>query len=130
MIRTKSVYSPIDRKRDGLRILATRFRGRYMPVNRYDVWMPNLAPSEALMKSAQGGFITWSQFSSKYRNELREAGPIDKRNRVIKNHGQKFTLRLLQKLGRSQNLTLMCHCDEDQQQCHRHLLKKVLTGKI
>jgi uncharacterized protein YeaO (DUF488 family) len=130
MIRTKSVYSPIDRKRDGLRILATRFRGRYMPVNRYDVWMPNLAPSEALMQSAQGGFITWSQFSRKYQKELRESGSIDKRNRVIKNHGQKFTLRLLQKLGRSQNLTLMCHCDEDQQQCHRHLLKKVLTGKI
>jgi uncharacterized protein YeaO (DUF488 family) len=130
MIRTKSVYSPIDRKRDGLRILATRFRGRYMRVNRYDVWMPNLAPSEGLMKSAFAGRITWSQFSSKYRKELREAGPIDKRNRVIKNHGQKFTLRLLQKLGRSQNVTLMCHCDPDQQHCHRHLLKKVLTGKI
>jgi uncharacterized protein YeaO (DUF488 family) len=130
MIRTKSVYSPIDRKRDGLRILATRFRGRYMPVNRYDVWMPNLAPSEGLMRGAQAGLITWSQFSRKYRNELREAGSIDKRNRVIKNHGQKFTLRLLQRLRRSQNVTLMCHCDEDQQQCHRHLLKKVLTTKI
>lgn len=130
MIRKKSVYSPIDRKRDGLPILATRFRGRYMPVNRYDVWMPNLAPSEALMRSAQGGLITWTQFSRKYQKELREIGNIDKRNRVIKNHGQKFTLRLLQKLGRSQNVTLMCHCDEDQQQCHRHLLKKVLAKKI
>ena len=130
MIRTKSVYSPIDRKRDGLRILATRIRGRYMPVNRYDVWMPNLAPSEALIKSAQSGLITWDQFSRKYRQELRETGTIDKRNRVIKNHGQKFTLRLLQRIGRSQNVTLMCHCDEDQQQCHRHLLKKVLTTKL
>lgn len=113
MIRTKSVYSPIDRKRDGLRILATRFCGRYMPVNPYDVWMPNLAPSEGLMRSAQAGLITWSQFSRKYRNELRAAGSIDKRNRVIKNHGQKFTLRLLQRFGRSQTVTLMCHCDED-----------------
>jgi uncharacterized protein YeaO (DUF488 family) len=85
-----------------------------MPVNRYDVWMPNLAPSEALMRSAQGGLITWSQFSRKYQKELRETGSIDKRNRVIKNHGQKFTLRLLQKLGGSQNVTLMCHCGEDQ----------------
>jgi uncharacterized protein YeaO (DUF488 family) len=101
-----------------------------MRAYRYDVWMANLAPSEGLLKSISAGHITWSQFSSKYRNELREAGSIDKRNRVIKNHGQKFTLRLLQKLGRSQNLTLMCHCDEDQQQCHRHLLKKELTGKI
>ena len=130
MIRTKSVHSPIDRKHDGLRILAICFRGRYMPVNRYDVWMPNLAPSEALMRSAQAAFITWGQFSRKYRQELREAGSIDKRNRTIKNHGQKFTLRLLRRLGRSQNVTLMCHCDEDQQQCHRHLLKKELSTKI
>jgi len=130
MIRTKSVYSPIDRKRDGLRILATRFRGRYLPANRYDVWMANLAPSEALLKGALEGRLTWGQFGRLYRKELREIGSIDKRNRVIKNHGQKFTLRLLQKLGQSQNLTLMCHCDEDQQQCHRHLLKKVLASKI
>jgi uncharacterized protein YeaO (DUF488 family) len=129
MIRTKSVYSPIDRKRDGLRILATRFRGRYLPASRYDVWMPNLAPSEALLKSVQRGAMTWGQFTRRYPMELQESGGIDKRNHVIKNHGQKFTLRLLQKLGRSQNVTLMCHCDEDQKQCHRHLLRKVLIKK-
>jgi uncharacterized protein YeaO (DUF488 family) len=99
-------------------------------VNRYDVWMPNLAPSEALLKNAHEGLITWSQFSRRYRKELRQIGGIDKHNRLIKNHGQKFTLRLLQKLGRSGNVTLMCHCDEDQQQCYRHLLKKLLTTKI
>jgi uncharacterized protein YeaO (DUF488 family) len=126
MIKTKSVHSPIDRKHDGLRILATRFRGRYMPVSRYDVWMPNLAPSESLMKSR----IAWREFSRRYRNELWKAGGIDKDNCVIKNHGQKFTLRLLQKLARSTNVTLMCHCAEDQQQCHRHLLKKLLAGRL
>jgi uncharacterized protein YeaO (DUF488 family) len=36
----------------------------------------------------------------------------------------------LQALGRSQHVTLMCHCDEDQQRCHIHLLKKVLATKI
>ena len=36
-IRTKSVYSPIDRKNDGLRILATRVRGRALRASRYDV---------------------------------------------------------------------------------------------
>jgi uncharacterized protein YeaO (DUF488 family) len=130
MIRAKSVKSPIDRKRDGLRILATRFRGRYMPTSRYDVWMPNLAPSEALMRAFLEGPVTWTQFSRRYQAELSETGSIDRRNRLIKNHGQKFTLRLLQRLGRSQNITLMCHCDEDQQHCHRHLLRKVLAGKI
>ncbi|SRR5260370_153558 len=130
MIRTKSVYSPIERKKDGLRILATRFRGRGLPVNRYDVWMANLAPSEGLLRSARDGRISWGEFGSRYRRELSEGGSIDKRNRTIKNHGQKFTLRLLQELGRSHDITLMCHCDEDEKRCHRHLLKKVLNAKI
>lgn len=94
MLRTKSVYSPIDRQRDGLRILATRFLGRYMRSSRYHAWMPSLAPSE-------------------YRRELQMNGPIDTRSKTIKNHGRRFTLRLLQRLAKKQNVTIMCHCDED-----------------
>jgi len=58
MLRTKSVHSLIDRKRDGLRLLVTRFQGRYMRRNRFDVWMPSLAPSERLLKRGQSGSIT------------------------------------------------------------------------
>jgi uncharacterized protein YeaO (DUF488 family) len=130
MIRTKSVYSPIDRRKDGMRILATRVRGRGLPSSRYDVWMANLAPSETLLYLGRENLITWSEFSRRYKIELWEGGSIDRRNRNIKNHGQKFTLRLLQTLGRYQNITIMCHCDEDQPNCHRHLLKKELSGKI
>jgi hypothetical protein len=57
MIKTKSVHSPIDPSKDGMRILATRFRGRRMPKTRFDVWMANLAPSEALLKSFQSNKI-------------------------------------------------------------------------
>jgi uncharacterized protein YeaO (DUF488 family) len=130
MIKTKSVYSPIDRREDGLRILATRIRGRGLPTDRYDVWMANLGPSEQLLRDVQSGAITWAEFSRRYRNELTEGGSIDARNRTIKNHGQKFTLRLLQTLGRRDNVTLLCHCSEDATQCHRHLLRKLLARKV
>ena len=126
MIRTKSVWSPIDRKADGLRILATRFRGRGMPSNRYDVWMPSLGPSERLLRDVLGGRVTWARFLREYRRELIMDGPIDQRSRTIKNHGQKFTLRLLARLSRDRNVTVMCHCAEDQQQCHRHELRKAI----
>jgi uncharacterized protein YeaO (DUF488 family) len=129
MIRTKSVHSPIERE-DGLRILATRFQGRYLPANRYDIWMPNLGPSEALLRAGKRNQITWPEFSRRYREELKESLSIDRKNPRIKNHGQKFTLRLLETLGRRQNVTLMCHCDEDEPHCHRHLLKKMLDAKI
>jgi len=128
MIRTKSVASPIEPRKDGLRILATRFRGRGMPTSRYDVWMPNLGPSEQLLRSIQTGKIGWSGFGRSYRKELFEGGTVDRKNRTIKNHGQKFTLRLLQKLAQADTITLLCHCAEEEQHCHRHLLQKVLAG--
>jgi uncharacterized protein YeaO (DUF488 family) len=87
MLTTKSVDSPIDRELDGLRILATRFRGRGMPASRYDVWMPSLGPSERLLKSAQTGKIAWAEFAREYRAELfygwarRRAQPDDQKSR-------------------------------------------------
>jgi uncharacterized protein YeaO (DUF488 family) len=130
LIQTKSVYSPINRHNDGLRILVTRFRGRGLRKTRYDAWMANLGPSERLLKNVRSDRITWSEFAHSYRKELLEPGSIDKRNKTIKNHGQKFTLRLLRTLGRKGDLTLLCHCDEDELLCHRHILRKVLAGKI
>jgi uncharacterized protein YeaO (DUF488 family) len=130
MIATKSVSLPIARRKDGLRILAARFRSHGLPPSRYDVWMPSLGPSETLLKSFLAGTTTWAEFARRYRKELFEDGSIDKRNRTIKNHGQKFTLRLLQKLATKQTLTFMCHCAEDEPHCHRHILQAVLKGKI
>jgi len=130
MIKTKSVSSAIEPRKDGLRILVARFRGRGVPASRYHVWMANLGPSEKLLREFQSGKIGWSEFSRRYLEELRESGTIDRRNATIKNHGQKFTLRLLQTLGRRTTVTLLCHCAEDAAHCHRHLLRRVLQGKI
>jgi uncharacterized protein YeaO (DUF488 family) len=130
MVKDKCVYSPIDRGQDGLRILVTRFRGRGLPKNRCDVWMPNLAPSEKLLRDGQAGKVTWAEFSRMYRAELRDGGSADNRNRLIKNHGQKFTLRLLQALAKRGTVTVMCHCPEDQVHCHRHILRSILSGNI
>jgi hypothetical protein len=79
--------------KDGLRILATRIRGRGLRKSLYHAWMANLGPSE-------------------------------------RNHGQKFTLRLIQQFGRRGSVALMCHREEKQTRCHRHLRAKMLAGKI
>jgi uncharacterized protein YeaO (DUF488 family) len=128
-LRTKSVVSPIEPKRDGLRILVARFRGRGLPSSRYDVWMPNLGPSEELLRAFLTGKIAWPEYTKRYQSELFELGPIDARSRTIKNHGQKFTLRLLRELAQREPVTLLCHCAEDELQCHRHLLERVIRSK-
>lgn len=126
MIRTGSVWSSI-KKGDGLRILVSRFRGRGLPSSQYDVWMPSLGPSEALLTSVLAGEINWKTFAKQYHEELFLDGPIDARSKTIKNHGQKSTLRLLKALGERQNVTLLCQCDENATECHRFLLEKEIA---
>jgi uncharacterized protein YeaO (DUF488 family) len=130
MFKTKSVHTKVEPHRDGLRILAARGQGRGLSKDRYDVWMANLGPSEQLRNEFLAGKITWPEFSDRYAMELRGCGTIDRRNKRIKNHGQKFTLRLLQYLAQDQMVTLLCHCAEDEKHCHRHLLKALLDGKV
>lgn len=125
MLKTKSVHSPIEQA-DGLRLLVTRFRGRGMPTDRYDVWMANLGPSEQTLKAVIAGKITWAEFSKRYRQEMFAPAAADAANATIKNHGQKFTLRLIAKLAKKENVTLLCHCAEDAKQCHRFLLQKLI----
>ena len=127
MLKTKSVYTDAH-ETDGLRILATRFRGRGMSADRYDVWMPSLGPSEQLLENVMKGRITWAAFTKAFQAELFEDGPVDGRSKTIKNHGQKFTLRLIKRLAETDNVTLMCHCDEDAAQCHRHILRKLIES--
>ena len=128
MLKTKSVWSPIDPKKDGLRLLVTRFRGRGMPTTRYDVWMPSLGPSESLLRKFSDGNISWATFKKEYQAELFMDGPIDARSKTIKNHGQKFSLRLIKKLAQKGSVSLLCHCAEDQEQCHRHVLQSVILS--
>lgn len=98
-----------------------------MPKSRYDVWIASLGPSESLLR----GYASWARFKRAYVRELFADGPVDRNCRTIKNHGQKFLLRLLKHLSRKGNVTLMCHCDEDQRHCHRHVLRDViLSGRI
>ena len=130
MIRAKSVKSPNEPKKDGLRILATRIRGRGLPKTAYDVWMANLGPSQKLRDDKSAGKISFFQFGILYRKELFESDGFDRKNKLIKNRGQKFTLRLIQRLAKRGTVTVMCHCAEDEHDCHRHILKKILDGKV
>src|SRR3954465_3554983 len=129
MFKTKSVHTRIESE-DGLRILAARGRGRGLPADRFDVWMANLGPSEKLRDAILADRISWAEESRRYLKELQETGRVDTRNKRIKNHGQKFTLRLLQHLAKRETVTLLCHCAEDEPHCHRHLLKAALEKKI
>lgn len=127
-LATRSVHSPIQPRKDGLRILAARFRGRGLSRDRYDVWMPSLGPSEKLLRAFLAHELAWKEFKKRYLAELLSSSELDAGNRSIKNHGQKFTLRLLKHLAEREPVTLLCHCAEEEPHCHRHLLRELIES--
>lgn len=97
-----------------------------MPTSRYDVWMACLGPSERLLKTVHN--VDWREFSRHYREQMLGAGTRESENPVIRNAGQKFTLRLIKYLAKRQNVTLLCHCPEDTKHCHRFLLQDLISS--
>lgn len=80
----------------------------------YDVWLPDLAPSEALVKQAQRApdERAWAAFALRYRAEMKrpEASRL---------------LDLLAALSRRSDLAVGCYC-ADEARCHRSVLRELL----
>ena len=105
---------------EGLRVGTVRRPPRGVPKAQYasrdfyDVWLPELAPSEALVKEAQSApdERAWRTFVRRYRAEM-------KRPEATR------LLALLAALSGQTNLSVGCYC-EDEGHCHRSVLKALL----
>lgn len=109
------------RSRDeGLRIGTVRRPPRGVPKadyasrDFYDVWLPDLAPSEALVKQAQAAADdrAWAMFVKRYRVEMKRPAPAR-------------LLSLLAALSHQTNLSVGCYC-ENEGRCHRSVLRELL----
>ena len=109
-------------KGEGLRLGTVRRPPRAVPKSEwarrdfYDVWLPDLAPSDALLKTAQSAVLderSWKAFARSYRKEM--AQPTARR-----------LLALLAALSLETNLAVGCYC-EDEARCHRSLLRALLV---
>lgn len=106
---------------EGLRIGTVRRPPRgvrkedYAAKNIYDVWFPNLAPSEPLLKAAQAASDdkAWKAFRRQFLAELK--APEASRD-----------LDLLAALSHHANLSVGCYC-EDEGRCHRSILRELLV---
>jgi uncharacterized protein YeaO (DUF488 family) len=94
MVRVKRVYEKPS-KVDGWRVLVDRLwpRGLTKDAARADVWMKDIAPSDALRKWFGHQPEKWTAFQKKYRAELAKKRPlIEELRKMEKQHG---TLTLL-----------------------------------
>ena len=67
----KRVYAPAEES-DGLRVLVDRLwpRGIAKEKARIDLWLKDLAPSDALRRRVHGNPKQWENFVIEYRHEL------------------------------------------------------------
>jgi uncharacterized protein YeaO (DUF488 family) len=108
---------------EGIRIGTVRRPPRGVPKsefasrNFYDVWLPNLAPSEELLKEAQSSKTDaqWRSFVRKYRAEMKRP----ENSRVID---------LLAVLSHDSNFSVGCYC-ADEERCHRSVLRALLLER-
>lgn len=108
---------------EGLRIGTVRRPPRgvrkeeYAAKNIYDVWFPNLSPSESLVKEAQAAADekSWKAFRRKFLAEM-------KKPEASKD------LDLLAALSHSTAMSIGCYC-RDENRCHRSILKELLVKR-
>lgn len=108
---------------EGLRIGTVRRPPRgvrkeeFASKNFYDVWFPNLAPSEALLKEALAAEEdkTWRAFTRKFQKEM-------------KTPEASHDLDLLAALSHHTHLSIGCYC-EDEARCHRSILRELLLKR-
>jgi uncharacterized protein YeaO (DUF488 family) len=87
----------------------------YAERDYFDLWFPELAPSQKLLGYAVAQPLNgarWEKFSKSYRREM--AHP-----------GAQRVLQLLAQLSQQADFSVGCYC-EDQNQCHRSLLGDLL----
>ena len=93
MVKIKRVYEPAA-KEDGYRVLVDRLwpRGMKKETAKIDLWMKDIAPSDALRKSFHHEAMKWPDFEKKYRTELKKKEDwLVQLQKLEKEHG-KLTL--------------------------------------
>ncbi len=108
---------------EGLRIGTVRRPPRGVPKhefasrNFYDTWLPNLAPSEELLKKGRSSENEkdWRIFVRHYRKEMTR--PENSR-----------VLDLLAALSHRTNFSVGCYC-ENEERCHRSVLRELLAER-
>ncbi|NNE37397.1 MAG: DUF488 family protein [Gammaproteobacteria bacterium] len=107
---------------EGLRIGTVRRPPRgvkkqdYASMDIFDIWFPNLSPSESLLKeNFPATENNWKTFKRRFLAEMKQSGP-------------KRDLDLLAAFSHITNYSIGCYC-EDESKCHRSILRELFIQR-
>jgi len=118
MVQIKALSDPVS-PADGLRVLITRYRPRYMRKQdeTWQEWDRSVAPSRELHADffgKRGKKLSWQKYKRRYLTEMRV---------------QKDRIKYWGERSRKETVTLLCFC-KDESRCHRTLLKKLIEKEV
>jgi len=108
---------------EGLRIGTVRRsprgvpRSRFADLDYYDVWLPDLSPSEGLVTLGRQAADerSWATFERRFRREMRGASAAR-------------LLDLLAALSHHASFSIGCYCEREEP-CHRSVLRQLLAER-
>src|SRR5580658_1119787 len=93
MLKIKRIYEPPE-KNDGFRVLVDRLWPRGVSKDRahLDLWLKEIAPSDALRKWFGHDPERWTEFQRRYRAELRKLTALTKEVKQLEKKHRTITL--------------------------------------
>jgi len=115
-LKIKSLKETTE-KSDGLRILIACYRPRALPKSNenWNEWWKDLAPSKALHKDyMKDKIIDWHEYKRLFLTK------------IINNPEASDKIRDLRQLSKNKDVTLLCHCHNVGDHCHRYLIRDMI----
>ena len=105
---------------DGLRILIARYRPRALLKHKenWNEWWKALAPSKVLHKDyMKDKIIEWPEYKRRFLIE------------IVNNLEASEKVRELRQLSKNKDITLLCHCHNVGDRCHRYLIRDMIESQ-
>ncbi|MDR0957181.1 MAG: DUF488 domain-containing protein [Candidatus Nomurabacteria bacterium] len=110
-IKSKSIHA-VTGADDGIRICIMR---RVKPEYDFNIWLPELSPSDELLEDYNTGRIDWDGYVPRFTAEVLDNPTRTKYFEIVRDIAKKYPI------------TLLCHEDTDEK-CHRRLvIEKIAT---
>jgi len=114
-VYTDSLSNLRNYREDYYKIAVTTFLS-YPLQTKVDAWFNEVAPSRQLSEKIEKKEITWDEFAASYHIEMVTVAAQSK-------------IKWIKDFSKNKDVVLLCHEDEADPRCHRHILKKIIEAK-
>lgn len=115
-VYTDSLSNLKNYRNDFFKIAVTTYLSYHIQ-NKIDAWFDDLAPSRSLFDMFEQEKIDWDKFIILYGREM-------------DTFVAKSKIKWIRDFSKNNDVVLLCHENESDPKCHRHILKRLIEAGI